>query len=218
MDEFSDLTFIYCNTQTEGRGRLDRKWVSSNPNNIYLTIVLKPQEENYPFINVTQYLCVIVSKVLENYGAEAKIKWPNDILVNGKKIAGILAQTASIGSKFKGIALGIGINLNSDKAEIDSIDRPAASLNLEIGRNINRDAFLNELAEEFERNYEKFKKEGFRYIEQDYLKRANFLNEEITVSTAEKSLRGIVKNLTEDGALVLCEENKEVVITMGEIL
>ena len=124
INELADLSFVYCNTQTNGKGRLERTWVSNNENNLYLTIVLKPENEKFPYINLTQYLCVITCKILEEYGVEPQIKWPNDILINGKKIAGILAQTSTIGSKIKGIALGIGINLNSSKEEMGNIDKP----------------------------------------------------------------------------------------------
>lgn len=219
MDELADMSFVYCNTQTNGKGRLERTWVSNNENNLYLTIVLKPKADNFPYINLTQYLCVITCKILEEYGVEPQIKWPNDILINGKKIAGILAQTSTIGSKIKGVALGIGINLNSTKEEMTSIDKPATSLNLEINKEINRDEFLNKLALAFEKDYDEFSKQGFSFIEHDYLKKACFINKEITVNTMTKSLCGVVKTLTQDGALILCDnkDNKDIVITMGEI-
>ena len=219
MGELADMSFVYCNCQTNGKGRLNRTWISQNPNNLYLTIVLKPQDDNFPYINLTQYLCVIVSKILEEYGVEPQIKWPNDILINGKKIAGILAQTSTMGNRIKGVALGIGINLNSTKEEMISIDKPATSLNLEINKEINRDEFLNKLALAFEKDYEAFSKQGFSFIEHDYLKKACFINKEITVNTMTKSLCGVVKTLTQDGALILCDnkDNKDIVITMGEI-
>jgi len=219
MDELCDLSFVYCNRQTAGKGRLDRVWVSKNSRNVYLTIVLKPQTPDYPYLNLTQYLCIVVCGILREYGVEPQIKWPNDILINGKKIAGILAQTNTIGGKIKGVALGIGVNLNSDFEEMKSIDKPATSLNLEIGKEVDRDEFLKKLAAAFEKNYAEFSQHGFKFIEHDYLKQACFLNKEITVNTMEKSLRGTVKTLTQDGALLLCDNitGNDIVITMGEI-
>lgn len=219
MEELSDMSFVYCNRQTHGKGRLDRVWVSQNSRNLYLTIVLKPQAPNFPYVNLTQYLCVVVCTVLKEYGVVPQIKWPNDILINGKKIAGILAQTSTFGHKVKGVALGIGVNLNLSEQEINSIDKPAASLNLEVGKDIDRDEFLRKLAIAFEQDYEKFSKGGFEFIEHDYLRQACFLNKEITVNTTAKSLCGRVKALTQDGALLLCdnETKNDIVITMGEI-
>lgn len=219
MDSLSDMTFIYCNQQSEGRGRLDRVWISQNPANLYLTIVLKPQSDNFPYINLTQYLCVIVCKVLKKYGVEPQIKWPNDILINGKKIAGILAQTSTSGGKIRGVALGLGINLNSSSEEVGCIDKPATSLNLEIGKVVDRDEFLNKLTCAFEADYKEFESKGFSFIEHDYLNMACFINKQITLNTTSESLVGVAKTLTKDGALLLCDNktNKDIVITMGEI-
>ena len=219
MEELSDMSFIYCNRQANGKGRLDRVWVSQNSQNIYLTIVLKPEEPNFPYVNLTQYLCVVVCRVLKEYGVMPQIKWPNDILIGGKKIAGILAQTSTAGHKIKGIALGVGINLNMSLEEIESIDKPATSLNLELNRDIERDEFLSKLVCEFEETYQAFVKEGFENIKHDYLEQACFLDTEITVSTVSQIHKGRVKALTKDGAILLCDNitNNDIVITMGEI-
>lgn len=219
MDTLADMSFVYCKNQTNGKGRLNRTWVSDNDKNLYLTIVLKPQVPNYPYINLTQYLCVVTCSVLKKYGIEPQIKWPNDILINGKKIAGILAQVSTIGHRVKGIALGIGVNLNSSLQEMNLIDKPATSLNLEVNREINREEFLYMLANEFESHYNEFIEKGFAYIENDYISQACFINKKINVNLADKCIVGTVKNLTKDGALLLCENdtNKDVVITMGEI-
>ena len=219
MTELSDMTFVYCNSQTEGKGRLNRVWFSENTNNLYLTIVLKPERKDFPFINLTQYLSVILCRVLLSYDVEAQIKWPNDVLVDGKKIAGILAKSVVSGNTFKGVALGIGVNLNLSKEEITLIDKPATSLNLIINKDINRDEFLNKLIEEFTKSYDDFAKAGFNYIEDEYLSKACFLNKEITVNVGNNVFIGTAKTLNSDGALILCDNKKQedVVITMGEI-
>ena len=219
MSKLDDMTFLYCNRQTGGKGRLNRVWVSDNEQNIYLTIILKPESPDYPYINLTQYLCVTACEVLKQYGVEPRIKWPNDILINGRKIAGILAQTSTTGQKINGVALGIGINLNSDKKEMEKIDKPATSLNLEIGKSVDRDEFLQKLAQEFEKGYKTFVTKGFETIENEYMSLACFINKEITVNVSDKSLVGTAKSLTKDGALILCDNKtkQELVITMGEI-
>lgn len=219
MSELSDMSFVYCDVQNAGRGRLDRVWFSKNKQNLYLTIVLKPQGTEFPYINLTQYLCVVLCSVLKEYGVKPQIKWPNDVLINGKKIAGILAQANSQGGTISGVALGVGVNLNSTIEEMNLIDKPATSLNLEIGKVIDREEFLKRLAVAFEKNYEIFSKQGFSFIEHDYMNQACFMNKEITVHTMRESLSGVVKTLTQDGALLLCDNrtNKDIVITMGEI-
>ena len=87
ISELEDKTVIYTYNQTSGRGRLNRTWINTGADNIYASIVLKPSDkmaETYP--NLTQYLCVVLAETFEEYGVSPKIKWPNDIQINSKKI------------------------------------------------------------------------------------------------------------------------------------
>jgi BirA family biotin operon repressor/biotin-[acetyl-CoA-carboxylase] ligase len=95
------------------------------------------------------------------------IKAPNDVLVNGKKVAGILAESITKGNKLKGIVLGIGINLNSAAENLQTIDQPATSVSLELGQKINKQEFMQKLIENFFANYDEFLKKGFEYIKNE---------------------------------------------------
>lgn len=221
IDEFADRTAVHALKQTQGRGRLARKWVDLGLNNLYLSIVLKPSDtfnEIYP--NLTQYLSVALSKVLETYGLKPQIKWPNDVLINGKKIAGILSETVMSAGKLEGIVLGIGVNLNAEQADIDAIpDKIATSLNIETGKSINLDVFLNELLTEFFANYDEFLKFGFTLIKEDYISRNCFLDTELNVQVFNNIKTGFAKSITDNGELVLqSEDNTETVLTIGDIL
>lgn len=221
ITEFEDRTAIITKRQTAGRGRLNRSWVDLGENNLFLSIVLKPSEtfnEIYP--NITQYLSVALCRVLETYGLKTQIKWPNDVLIDGKKIAGILSETVMQGQKLNGIVLGIGVNLNSTQEKIDKIpDKIATSLNIETGKNIDTDEFLDKLLTEFFANYDKFLKKGFLYIKYDYINRNCFLNKNLRVQVFNKIKTGLAKEITDNGELVLLtEENKETVLTIGDII
>jgi BirA family biotin operon repressor/biotin-[acetyl-CoA-carboxylase] ligase len=174
----------------------------------------------FPLNNIPQYLSVKLCEILENYGISPVIKWPNDVLINGKKIAGILAQTSIRGNTFKGLVLGIGVNLNFEKADMEKIDRPATSLNLVLGEKIDRDAFLKKFLNGFFENYDNFLNNGFDFIKHDYVKRAYFLGNTVTVNTYNSEVRGIAKKIADDGSLVIIPENceNELIINMGEIL
>ena len=114
IDKLLDKTIVYATSQTQGRGRLQRSWVDLGEGNLFMTLVLKPSEKfDETYANLTQYLSVTLCKVFEKYGVIPEIKWPNDVLINGKKIAGILSEASVRGSEFKGLALGIGVNLNA---------------------------------------------------------------------------------------------------------
>jgi len=163
LKDLEDFKIISADVQTEGHGQFERKWYSTaqNGGNIYISIVLKP--ENIEHLNeLTRYTSYIGAKTLEEYGVKPKFKFPNDILIEGKKIAGILAESVFIGSEFKGVIVGIGINLNLTKDDVRHIDIPATSLFLETGRNIDKDSFLEKLIANFKREYDEFLENGLR--------------------------------------------------------
>ncbi len=215
-----DRTIIHAQRQTSGRGRLTRKWIDFGPGNLFASFVLKPSSDfDEKYSNLTQYLSVVLARVLEKYGLEPKIKWPNDVLINGKKIAGILSETVMQGANFKGLVLGIGVNLNATADEVKLVeDKPVTALNLEIGEVVDSDEFLKELADEFFANYDEFLQKGFEFIKSDYISRASFLDTEVCVQGFNSTQSGIAKGVTDLGELVLERENKQFVLTIGDIL
>lgn len=221
ISNLEDKTAIITKRQTSGRGRLNRSWVDLGEENLFLSIVLKPSDtfkEIYP--NLTQYLSVALCKVIETYGIKTQIKWPNDVLVDGKKIAGILSETVMQGQKLEGIVLGIGVNLNSNQEKIDAIpNKIATSLNIETGKTINLKEFLNKLLTEFFEHYDKFLQSGFLQIKNDYIKRNCFLGKELKVQVFNHIESGIAKAVNDLGELVLEDNNKrEIVLTIGDII
>jgi len=220
IDKFTDMTVVYTSIQTSGRGRLQRTWNFMGEENIYASIILKPTEEYKEiYSNLTQYLCLILAETFEEYNIIPKIKWPNDILVNNKKISGILAESVIVGSKLKGLVLGFGVNLNCNQEKLDLINQPATSLDIETGMKIDRDIFLNKILDKFCLRYNEFIEEGFLLIKEDYKKRAGFLDKAITVKVFDENFVGIAKDITDSGALkILDKNNKEHVLLIGDIL
>jgi len=145
LSNLPDKQVIVAGKQTHGRGRFDRKWISDKEGNVYLSIVLK----NTPLTNLTPFMAEAVCKVLENYDVKAIIKEPNDVMVDGKKIAGILSQSSTRGNILNGMVIGAGVNLNLNEDDLEKIDQPATSLNLLIGKSIDRDVFIEKLLNEF---------------------------------------------------------------------
>ncbi len=219
--DLADKEVIISDTQTSGRGRFNRRWVSDGKDNIYLSIVLKPCEKvcnDLPLVNLTQYMSVILCRVLENYSAMPQIKWPNDVLADGRKIAGILSQACVKGDNFKGFVLGVGVNLNLSQEEIDKIDQPATALNLILAKPVDKKTFTEELLDSFFENYEIFLKTGFAYIRKEYLDKSCFIGKKIAVSAAGSVDTGVAKEIREDGALVLINDDmQEKIITIGDV-
>ena len=219
LEILNDKTLIFADMQTNGRGRLERKWNSNSGENVYASIVLKPSKNlKEVYSNLTQYLSLVLAEVIEEYNLCSKIKWPNDVMINGKKISGILAESVVEKNELKGI-LGFGVNLNCQKEEMERINQPATSLNLETGMEIDRNIFLKKVVDKFCLRYNKFIEEGFLLIREDYIKRAEFLDSIVTVSVFDKKLTGFVKDITNNGALKIVDENnKEHVLLIGDIL
>ena len=220
INELTNKTLIYTDVQTAGRGRLNRKWNYNSGSNIYASIVLKPSMNmKEVYSNLTQYLSLVLSEVFEGYGINPKIKWPNDVRINGKKISGILAESVIEKGELKGVILGFGVNLNCSLEDLNKIDQPATSLNIETGLEINREVFLKKVIDKFCLRYNKFIEEGFLLIRDDYIRRAEFLDRTITVRVFDKDIIGVAKDITENGALKIVDKNnKEHVLLIGDIL
>lgn len=219
MSSFEDRTVIRAIKQTKGHGRYNRKWISDESSNLYMTIVLKPSNtENYPFPNLTQYLSVVLSQVLENdYGINASIKWPNDILVDGAKISGILAESFAESGKIKGIALGVGLNINLKKETIELIDQKATSMAVLKNNNFDADEVLHKICNSFFENYDEFIQKGFEFIKDEYIKRCSFLGKQITIR--EENKQYTAQSIDNNGLLIVKDNfNKESKIITGDVL
>ncbi len=133
------LHVISSDCQTSGRGRYGRKWISPRGSNLYATFVFF--SETAEPVAITRLLALTAAAL---FPFECQLKWPNDLLVNGKKIAGILCETSS-----DAIIIGIGINVHMTAEELAQIDQPATSLQLETGRDYSVKELLHDLSGRF---------------------------------------------------------------------
>lgn len=220
LPSLKDRSVIYTYKQTCGRGRLNRRWNYTGSDNIYATIVLKPSLDMKPvYANLTQLLCEVLAQVFEEYGVVPQIKWPNDIRINSKKISGILAETVFEKGNLTGIALGFGVNLNCSKADLDAIGQPATALNAETGLDVDKEIFLKKVLMKFDLLYDRFIEEGFLLIRENYLKRFEFLNKDVTVKVFDKEVTGKAINIDRNGALEIVDKfNNKQILLIGDIL
>ena len=155
LNVLENFDVILANSQSAGYGQWGRSWIDTGLDNIFMSIILKPKSIN-KHNDIVRFTAVCLCNILTKYNVSPTIKEPNDILINNKKISGILAETITRGSTSKGIVIGIGINLNTDIQTINKINQPATSLNIEIGHFIDKKLFLQEFLNEFEINYVKY--------------------------------------------------------------
>ena len=157
LDKLNHFDVISADMQDKGHGQFERYWYSTDKNggNCYVTIVLKPKNlQNLD--KLTQYASLKVGETLEKYGLEVEYKYPNDVLIKGKKISGILAQSIFQGNTFKGVVVGIGVNLNLNEKDLEQIDIPATSIFNETNKKINKVEFVTCLLDNFYGSFENF--------------------------------------------------------------
>jgi len=173
LSSLNDFDVISADIQTSGHGQFERKWFSSDKNggNAYLSIVLKPEKLKH-LNELTRFAAQIVSETLVEYGLKPDFKFPNDVLIDGRKISGILAESVFLGSEFRGVVVGIGINLNLESDEISKIDIPATSIFNETGKNIDKTEFLDRFLNNFTSRYDNFLEMGIEelsYVDKSYV-------------------------------------------------
>lgn len=220
LHSLKDRQVIVANKQTCGKGRLGRKWVSDVEGNVYLSIILKPAElysPEMPLANLTQYMSVIMCRTFDEYGISAQIKWPNDILIEGKKISGLLSELKIQGTNLKGFVLGTGVNLNLSEQHLLEINQPATALSLLLNKTIDRDKFISNLLNKFFIELDAFMTSGFMLIKDEYISRSNFLGNEVVINTLNTKEYGIAESINRDGSLLLNINGKKKIITIGDI-
>ena len=218
---FDDKSIVFAPHQNSGRGRFDRHWICDDSENIYMSIILKPENvTNYPFPNLTQYLSVVVCSVLEKeFLLKPSIKWPNDILVENAKISGILAESSMVNNKIEGIVLGLGLNVNLRKETLDKIDQKATSIGVLTRQQYDVEKILRKICDEFFENYDAFVKGGFEYIKTEYINRCGFLGKNILIREAGEKKPYFAKSIDDEGLLVAVDElNNECKIITGDVL
>lgn len=219
-----DLTHgevICARAQTAGRGRWQRPWVSDVPGNLCVTLVLKPAAaciDRLPLAQLSQLLALSLCQVLDAYGVQATLKWPNDVQVHGCKIAGVLSETVVEGQKFLGLLIGVGVNLNLGASALAAINQPATSLAVLLGHPVEVPAVRDALLRAFFDRYDEFLVSGFGLIRSDYLARFPFIGQEVDVRWPGGHVGGRVVSVTDQGALEITTPSGEVrTVTLGEM-
>ena len=196
------VTCVFASEQTAGRGRFNRKWLSAKGNNVYATLYLC-LPKNFPYIgNLSQILSLACVQILEQKGFHPQIKWPNDILVNEKKIAGVLCETMERDDQI-GIALGIGVNVDISQSLLDTIDQPATSLSQLSGQTWKREQLLQPIVDLFLKQLETLRKEGFAPFVPAYTQLLAFKEKPITHHDGHRTIEGVYESINDKGQLVL---------------
>jgi BirA family biotin operon repressor/biotin-[acetyl-CoA-carboxylase] ligase len=206
-------TAVIADSQTKGRGRLQRVWHSPPGSNIYTSILLRPNfpPDQAPRISIAAG--VAVAEILSTYcPGQVQLKWPNDVLLNRKKVCGILAQMKASASDIDFVVLGMGINVNIGHNQLPlDIRTIATSLAIETGQEIDRQELIISLYENIAKWYKELTQRGFDAIKEKWLNLSPMIGKKVQVMFRDEVVRGKALGLDEDGSLIILNLNGETV-------
>ncbi len=211
-------TIVVAEQQTAGRGRLGRSWLSPSGLGIYITIILKPQFKTEQASGITLMTGLIVATTIEEQtGLPLAIKWPNDLLINGHKVCGILSEISADREKIEHLVVGIGININQSVADFpDDLRTTATSLQIATGRYINRVQLLQKLLLNFEKGYLLFMQSGLSPFLDQIKTKSSLIGQHIQIGYGEKSIEGIATDISTSGSLIVTTQSGQATVSGGE--
>lgn len=200
---------VVSEEQLAGRGRLGRAWVSPKGKGIWMSIILKPKVDPMKVAKVTLLGAAAVNKALDNMNVKSQIKWPNDILINGKKIAGILTEMNCELNMINYVTMGIGINVNLDENDIpEDLKDKATSIKISGGKEINRKELLANTLNIFEELYLLFRdKDDVSKAIEICRENSALIGKQVRVIRGEEIKIGKALDINEEGQLVVEFEN-----------
>lgn len=210
-------TIVLSDFQTEGKGRHSRVWESSRDANILMSIVLRPKLEIERVVKITLATSEILISSFEKYlnklnieNIKFSVKWPNDVLANGKKIAGILTESSLREKDIIYIIVGIGVNVNQDLSNLtDDVRINATSLFAETGIVFDRETLISEIITEFERQYFNLERTNYNQVMLDWKNRCDHIGNEIVIETHVGTEKGKFIDVTEKGILLKLDDDEE---------
>lgn len=200
-----DGAVVVAEEQVGGKGRLGRGWFSPHGQGVWCSVILRPEVLPVDAPPLTMLAAVAVARAIKTTtGIEAGIKWPNDLLISGKKICGILTELNAEMEKINYLVLGMGLNANIEPQDIpEELKDVATSLKIETGQSVSRINIIRSLLMELEELYMLWLREGFAPVLAQWKQMCVTLNCPVRVSTVRDSWEGWTEDVDETGALIL---------------
>jgi BirA family biotin operon repressor/biotin-[acetyl-CoA-carboxylase] ligase len=198
-------TVVVAESQLRGKGRLGRHWESPAGVNLYCSVILRPPILPARAAQLTFLSVVAAARAIEAVTSlRPSIKWPNDLLLSGKKVAGLLNEMSAETEKVNFIVLGIGVNLNMDLAQFPAdLRHPATSLFLETGKLVCRLDFARALLEALDALYDTYLLNGYDPVREEWLARCKFLGKKVRIAFQKNEINGTATGIDEEGALLV---------------
>jgi BirA family biotin operon repressor/biotin-[acetyl-CoA-carboxylase] ligase len=201
---------VISDYQSYGKGRKDNVWVSSAGANILMSLILRPHLEAGAVQSLTLATANIIANALERFlilekaeSLDLNLKWPNDIFVGQRKLAGILLESAVRSKWIEYLIIGIGINVNQELSQLpEGIDKKATSLAAETGRNFDREKLAAQVISDFEKNYIRFARTDYSTVIYEWKQRCRQFGRTCTIETPMGVEKGRILDISETGMLI----------------
>lgn len=214
-EEVPEGALVVADQQLKGKGRFDHQWVSPPGSGVWMSLILRPQISLLNASQLNLLACVAVYEaILQLVSVPLQIKWPNDLLINGKKVCGILTELKGDQDRIHYMVLGIGLNVHHH-AKLPAV---ATSLEAASRKRFMRAKVISELLFQLEQRYEEYLQHGFAPIKERWEMGASQLfGREITARSMSGTIRGIVEGIDEQGALILRTTDRREILYSAEI-
>jgi BirA family biotin operon repressor/biotin-[acetyl-CoA-carboxylase] ligase len=200
---------VFAEKQTRGRGRLGRSWISPAKKGLWFSVLLRPNFRPEQTTQITVASAVAIRRAIEKQtGLRAQIKWPNDVLISGKKVAGILTELRAEMDRIEYVILGIGVNVDIDASEFsEELRSTATSIQAEAGKEISRSALAASILGELDNQYKRICCGQFSKVAAEWEDYCATIGEYVLIENGSRKISGRAEALTEEGALLLRTEH-----------
>lgn len=208
-DGVKEGVVVFAEAQTRGRGRLGRAWTSPARKGLWFSVLLRPNLRPQESTQLTVAAATALRRALHQATELApEIKWPNDILIRGKKVVGILTELSAEVDRVKHVTLGAGVNVNQTASELPvELRKLATSLRLESGAVVSRAELAVAILRELDRDYARVVAGKFAEVADEWEAHCSTLGQRVTILQGERRLSGRAESLDDDGALLLRTEH-----------
>ena len=200
---------VFAESQTKGRGRLGRKWLSPAKKGLWFSVLLRPSLRPDELTQITVASAASLRRAIHlQTELSPQIKWPNDILINGKKTAGILTELKAEVDRVNYVILGIGVDVNLSAADFPTdLKKTATSLRAELGKPLSRADLAVAILRELDHDYTRVCSGQFSALADEWEKHCATLGHNVAIRVGDRVLRGRAESLGEEGALLLRTEH-----------
>jgi BirA family biotin operon repressor/biotin-[acetyl-CoA-carboxylase] ligase len=208
-DGVAEGVVVFAEAQTKGRGRLGRKWMSPARKGLWFSVLLRPSLHPLETTQLTVISATALRRAIKSVcNLNAEIKWPNDILLGGKKAAGILTEMSAETDRVRHVIIGIGVDVNLDAAEFPAeLKKIATSLKAESGGEISRAELAVEILRELDADYTRIRTGKFAEVADEWESACVTIGKNVTVHVGDRQFRGRAESLDDDGALLVRTEH-----------